>query len=289
MNKPKQDHIYFFWSASIIICMLLALFALLFASCAKPSSEPETTPNPDIIEPANPDEPIDGDAQVPDTTSETPVPGVVDTDPPASGAVLAETEDMGQEYLDKFHFFGDSTTNGMITYAKDIVSSSNVWTPASGTLTLNRWNIDFLKSHADGTELSVVDTFAAVKPEYLLITLGSNGVSFMDEDSFVTSYTEMVEAIQKASPDTKIILNSIYPTCSDYEHKDSISLERIRAANGWIEKIAEDLDLRFLNSYEALAGEDGYLPKALSNGDGIHLNSEGFNKIFNYIRTHGYV
>lgn len=290
MKKTKSDGVYFFWSAAILLCMLLAIFALIFTSCAKSNGKPITSPSPDVSTPGE----QDPDVLPPSTNDDNPTPPETDSpdtppqDPVTTGARLAVTEDMGQEYIDKFHFFGDSTTNGMITYAKDSVSSSQVWTPASGTLTLNRWSIDALKSHVDGTELPMADTFAALKPEYLLITLGANGISFMDETAFVTDYTNMVKAIQAASPDTKIILNSIYPTCSDYEYKDSISLEKILAANGWIEKIAGDLSVRFLNSYETLAGADGYLPKELSNGDGIHLNTDGFNKIFNYIRTHGW-
>ncbi len=291
MKKTKSDGVYFFWSAAILLCMLLAVFALIFTSCAKSNGKPIQSPPTDVEDPSNPSE-QDPAVLPPDITGDggsQPETNAPETQTPVTdGARLAQTEDMGQEYIDKFHFFGDSTTNGMVTYAKDTVSSSQVWTPASGTLTLNRWSIDALKSHVDDTERSMADTFAAVKPEYLLITLGANGVSFMDETSFVTEYTNMVKAIAAASPDTKIILNSIYPTCSDYEYKDSISLEKILAANGWIEKMAGDLGVRFLNSYEALAGADGYLPKELSNGDGIHLNTDGFNKVFNYIRTHGW-
>ena len=61
------------------------------------------------------------------------------------------------------------------------------------------------------------------KPEYLVITLGVNGISFMDEEWFIRDYTSLVQLVQAASPDTKIILNSIYPVADSYKYqKDTL-------------------------------------------------------------------
>ena len=43
----------------------------------------------------------------------------------------------------------------------------------------------------------------------------------MDEDSFKTEYTALIERIKSVSPDTKIICNSIYPVEAMYEAKDN--------------------------------------------------------------------
>lgn len=277
MNKAKNDSGYFFWSAAIIICSILALFSLMFASCSKSAADP--SPSADTTEPATSGDPAQsGDPQ------ENASPDA--SEPGATATRLAETEDMGQEYIDKFYFLGDSTTNGLYEY--DVIPGARVWTPASGTLTLNLWSTATVVMHDDGTELSISDAAAKYTPEYLVITLGVNGVSFLTEEAFKTEYTNLVAAIQTASPNTRIILNSIYPTCSDYKHKDSISLEKITTANGWIESVAESCGVHYLNSCESLAGEDGYLPVELSNGDGIHLNTDGYNKVIDYVRTHGW-
>jgi lysophospholipase L1-like esterase len=277
MNKEKNDSGYIFWSAAIIICSVLAVFSLMFASCSKGAAEP--SPSQDAAETDASGEPAQsGDPQ------QSASPDV--SEPVTAATRLAETEDMGQEYIDKFTFLGDSTTNGL--YAYNVIPGARVWTPASGTLTLNLWSTATVVMHDDGTELSIADAVAAHTPEYMVITLGVNGVSFLTEEAFKTEYTNLVKAIQTASPNTKIILNSIYPTCSDYKYKDEISLEKINAANGWIEEIAGDCGVHFIYSYEAVAGEDGYLPADLSNGDGIHLNTDGYNKVIDYIRTHGW-
>ena len=55
-----------------------------------------------------------------------------------------------------------------------------------------------------------------------------------------------------------------------------------------IEQLAENTGTRFLNTFEALVGADGYLPESYHNGDGIHMNTTGFNIILDYIKTHEY-
>ena len=55
-----------------------------------------------------------------------------------------------------------------------------------------------------------------------------------------------------------------------------------------VERIAGDTGCRFLNSFEAVVGEDGNLPLSSQNGDGLHLTGEAFGIVMNYIRTHAY-
>ncbi|MCD7767802.1 MAG: GDSL-type esterase/lipase family protein [Oscillospiraceae bacterium] len=186
---------------------------------------------------------------------------------------------------------GDSTTYGIGYYYEqgytELCPSSQVWTPASGTLTLSQYNIATIVYPETGEELTITEAVTQAEPEYLYnITLGVNGVSFMDEEWFKRDYSALVESIRAASPDTEIVLNSIYPVAASYAHQDEISNEKIRAANGWIEQVATDTGCRFLYSYEVVVDESGNLPEERQNGDGIHLNGEAFTEVMYYIRTH---
>ena len=120
------------------------------------------------------------------------------------------------------------------------------------------------------------------------MTLGVNGVSFMDEQWFIDEYTALINSVKEVSPNTKIILNSIYPVASSYQHIGSISNEKIAAANSWIKKIADQNGCKYLNTYEVLVSEQGTLPESSHNGDGIHLSGETFGIVMQYIRTHAY-
>ena len=289
--KENKNLLYLLWSVAIVLCLVLSLFALGFSACAKQegaekSSKPaksgftvESAPPTAAAETAAPAEETPA-VQTPAPT-ETPIP-----------TVLAETPDAGREYLDKFIFLGDSTTYGIGVYYgygyTELCPPSQVWTPSSGTLTLSYYNIATVVYPETKEEIPIADAMARGKPEYLLVTLGVNGISFMDEEWFIRDYTALVELIQEASPDTKIILNSIYPVAASYKYQKDINNEKIRAANGWIQRIAEATGTRYLNSYECLVGDDGNLPESNQNGDGLHLTGESFTEVMKYIRTHAY-
>ncbi|MCD7786635.1 MAG: SGNH/GDSL hydrolase family protein [Oscillospiraceae bacterium] len=274
MKKRSKESIYMLWSGAIVFCVILAIFALIFSSCAKQESEESVVEN-QLLEIEH------------DNTPETAGP---DSTAEAVSVRLTETEDAGRDYLDRLVFLGDSTTYGIGYYYEqgytELCPSSQVWTPTSGTLTLSQYNIATIVYPETGEELTITEAVTQAEPEYLYITLGVNGVSFMDEEWFKRDYSALVESIRAASPDTKIVLNSIYPVAASYAHLDEISNEKIRAANGWIEQVATDTGCRFLYSYEAIVDESGNLPEERQNGDGIHLNGEAFTEVMYYIRTH---
>lgn len=277
MNKTRGDSSNIVWSALILVCVVLAVFTIMFASCAPgPSDDAGTSSSASPL----PDEPEDSGATTEPDTSVEP-----DNSPTPTATVLGETEDMGQEYLDKFVFLGDSTTYGLAYY--DVVNDNQVWTPKNGTLTLNRWSIDAIVYPDEDTEIPIVDAVTKKQPEYMMLTLGVNGVSFMDEEYFTTEYTALVQAIQAASPNTKIILNSVYPVGVNYATSTGITNPKIEAANLWIQTVAENTGVKFLNTASILKDENGYLKEGYHT-DNIHLSKDTFGLVINYIRTHGY-
>ena len=293
MKRNAKNSMFFVWTLAIFACLLLVLFALIFSSCGQGAGVPVTTDPPAQSEmPADDgkESPDSGTSAEPGSESEAPDEGVAATDTPASSVLLAETEDAGQEYIDKLTFLGDSTTYGLKYY--EVLSggknTTQVWTPASGTLTLFNYATATIVFPEDGQEISIVDAVTRKLPEYLVITLGVNGVSMMDEDWFKTDYTALVQSIQAASPDTKIICNSIYPVENDYEQIESINNPNIPQANEWIKAVAEATGCKYADSASVLKAEDGSLREDYGNGDGIHLNADGFNAVLNYLRTHAY-
>ena len=291
--KADKNQFYLLWAAGIVLCVILAVFALFFSACQK-TEKPEETDGL-AIETEKPAEKPDATAAPDETAAPTEPPATeppAPTEPPKSAVRLGETPDAGREYLDKFVFLGDSTTYGIGYYYDhgyaELCPPSQVWTPSSGTLTLAYYSVATVVYPPTGEEIPIADAAARAKPEIMMITLGVNGIAFMDEEWFIRDYTALVQSIREASPDTKIILNSIYPVAASYANLDQINNEKIDAANGWIEQIAENTGCRFLNSHEALVGADGWLPETSQNGDGLHLTGEAFTAVMQYIRTHAY-
>ncbi len=301
--KFKKSSMNTAWMAAIAVCVAISIFAVLFTSCTKyngpddlPSKKEEKIDKEE--EPNVPDNEPDGELTKPQIPVAQPgdEPGMDEPSEPQqpeySGVVLAQTEDAGREYLDKFVFLGDSTTYGIGYYYNqgytELCPPSQVWTPSSGTLALFNYSIATVVYPETGAEIPIAEAAAAGKPEYMLLTIGVNGVSIMDQEWFIRDYKALIELIKQASPDTKLILNSIYPVANSYPHIGDISNEKIRAANDWIKTIAEESGCRYLNTYEVLVGPDGALPESSHNGDGIHLSGESFEIVMDYIRTHAY-
>ena len=210
-----------------------------------------------------------------------------------SHAVLKETPDYGQNYINTIIFLGDSTISHMreagVLYEGE--STTQIWSDADGKLALDA-KIDKTELYLPASDRTVyvTDAAAELKPDYLLITVGlENGVRYCTEEQFKDYYTKLVSAIKEASPNTHIILNSIFPVSKKYERStQGISKDKIDTANSWIVEIAEDLDVKYLNSAEALKNSSGYLDSKYDSGDGLHLNTDGYAAFFEYVRTHGY-
>lgn len=286
-SKNNQNALYLVWAVAIVACLLVVLFSLLFASLTAGSGVDITTAPPSAEgEGPAPDGPS-APAQEGDTPASAAPGPEIDT---SSAALLGETEDAGQAYIDRLTFLGDSTTNGLKEYGalSGGTATTQVWTPASGTLTLYLWNAASIVYPETGAEMTIADAVETKKPEYLVITLGVNGVAELEEDAFKIYYTDIINSVKEASPSTRIICNSIYPVENDYEHIDQISNEKINTANGWILDVAEATGTRYAESCSVLKAADGSLREELGNGDGLHLNADGYNAVLEYLRTHAW-
>ncbi len=290
MNRKTREGFYTMWTLALLACLAACLAVLVYVSVVDgvPTAEAQSSPIPEGQQaegqPGEGQDPAAAEGQ--DASQATPAP----TESVPVSTTLAETEDLGQDYLDKIVFLGDSTTYGL--YAYGVLPHTQVWTPASGTLSLFNWSVETIDYYPPddpehSSQLSIADTIKARQPEYLVITLGLNGVSLLDESSFKSYYRDLILTAQQNSPDTKIICQSIYPVI-DSMTPDGIKNDRINSANQWIYDLAEETGVRYLNTREVLADSTGNLISDYNSGDGIHLMPTGLQAILKYVRTHGY-
>lgn len=241
-------------------------------SLSEPEPEPEPKPEPDRAA-----EPI-YDAH--------PELVKVDYDSPA---LLPKTDDMGQEYLDQFVFLCDSPTFwlkpfGLLSGGEE---TTQIWTGPEGTQTLAYQSTYAILDPYDQVERPIREVAQLHPPKAMIIALGINGIMFMDEEYFVSEYTDLLTDLQELCPDTTFILQSMYPITPAYKNWGAITNERITQGNSWILKIAEDHGCPYLDTFACLLGEDGNARPELMRGDGLHPNEEGLRIILDYIRTHG--
>ncbi len=328
MNTEKTDGLLYKSLALGIFVILGALIVLVSVSTARSGGsggdEPVDTPiyeaengdtsDPDGTEPADTDDAADSDASdttAPEPKDTTTAPSVTTpsqagpaVEPPSSNVtselaaflakypdtVLGVTPDAGQSYIDKIVFLGDSTTYGLRAYSmlNGGKKTTQVWTPKSGTLALYNTSFATIVYPETGEQITIREAVSRKKPEYLVVTLGVNGVSTMKEDYFKSEYRKTIQMIMEASPDTKIICQSMFPVARSYDMLGSINNEKIRAANKWIVEVAHELGVKYLDTYSVLCDSEGWLPESYHNGDGIHLHTVSFKIELDNIRTHAY-
>ena len=211
---------------------------------------------------------------------------------PDNSVVLGQSADMGQGYIDDIIFLGDSTTYHMIKRAvlTEGKQTQQVWSGALGTLTLdgNIHKTTIVYPETD-TEMTIAAAAALEKPKYMVITLGVNGVAYANETQFKAYYGKLITAIKAASPDTKIMLGSIFPVSEGYDQKGGkLCNANIDVANGWIKQIAAEHGCKYLDPASVLKNDSGAMIALYDSGDGIHMTADAYKAVLQYIRTHGY-
>lgn len=273
------------WSKITLLTALFTLLSLVLPACAK---EPvEQSPSIEVWT----------ETIIPKSTPDMSAAYIYESNPNltpvdySSDAILPPSKDMGQEYIDKMVFLCDSTLYGLKWYSllKDGGDTNQIWTGESGTLTLAYQSVVEIVYPDDGSMRTIREAIKLKKPEFLIITLGINGVSFMEEDYFIREYTDLVTDIQEISPETNIILQSIFPISPTYIYWGKITNDMVTQANSWILQIAEETGCPYLDTISVLLDDSGNVKEELTSGDGLHFSPEGLNIILNYIRTHGYI
>ncbi len=244
-------------------------------------STSDTEDIPADTQPTPPETDEGTDTEAPDT--EEPAPDI------PTPTIIEESEDMGQEYQDKIVFVVDATNVGLRSYGvlSDGKNTSQVWRTTGGTLTLTDVCSKKIIYPQSGVEMTIAEAAAKAKPEYMVIALGFEGINNISSENRAAEYTALINAIKAASPDTKIMLQSIYPIAARVKAK--VTNAKIDEVNNGVLSIARSNDVKYLDTCEILKDESGAMKEEYDNGGtGWNLNREGFEAVLKYIRTHAY-
>ncbi|MBQ8287881.1 MAG: SGNH/GDSL hydrolase family protein [Clostridia bacterium] len=195
-------------------------------------------------------------------------------------------------YLERVSFFGDSTTYGLIRYIAENdghlgkpvakLTRDQILEPPDGTFYLR--NLPTAKIRYQGRDLPLAEAFRQASPDILIMTVGINGLPTWTETEFLSYYRRLLDLIGTASPSTQIVLQSVYPTAKERDRKlVAFTVDKIDRLNGWIKDLAKERSLPYLDTASVLKGADGWLIPSYHNGDGMHLNTQGFNRVLTYI------
>ncbi len=200
----------------------------------------------------------------------------------AEAAVDAPEAEQG-DFIGALTFLGDSITAHMADRAD--VEPDQLWCAKERYLNLDA-KITYAKLVAPdtGNEETVAELAARLRPRYLVITLGIDyGVYYFrnDQATFAKCYEKLLDAVSAASPDTVILVQSIFPVSPLCR---SITNEMIDKANATLREICARRGLLYLDTQRVLRDEQGFLrAEYCSSADGIHLSAEGYRAVLDHI------
>ena len=202
-----------------------------------------------------------------------------------SAALLTETTDAGEAYLNDTLFLGDSNTVRL--YNNGLISLQQ-FCAKEGIGIQSAISEQLVTFKGTDQRYTMAEAVAMMKPRRVVITLGTND-NGMDVDTFINYYTQFVQSIQASYPYTDIIVNTVPPVPENHSNYPDTSQEKIDDFNMALLTMCENLGVKFLNSAEVLKDpSSGFgLSDYYIDGD-IHLKSSGLKAVLNYLTTHAY-
>jgi len=199
---------------------------------------------------------------------------------------------VNESILSTCTFFGDSTTYGLHRFNAQndgrhgknyyTLQDSQIWTPSDGTFYLG--NVVKASVALNGRSLLLGEACQTYRPQKLILTVGINGLTAWTKDTFLSCYQKLINTVTNASPGTEVYLQSVYPISPKAKEKlPNFSNEKITQLNLWIEELAVQNRLPYLNTASVLRDENGNLKDSYHNGDGLHLSTQGFNTMLRYV------
>jgi len=225
---------------------------------------------------------------------ETTRPQAVET-PPAvpnePGPALPETYDFSKPvplsnpvdttYFDDAVFIGDSRTEGLFlnTSLSNTTFFAHMGLMVDTVFTSPLFNVD-------GEKVPVIDALKATDFSKVYIMLGINETGWAYSSIFVQKYGDIVDAIREINPNALIYIQAIMPVSQEVSSTHSyVKNPKINEYNQLLQKLAEEKQVYYIDTANAVAGEDGSLPDDAAP-DGIHLARSYCQRWLDYLMTH---
>ena len=194
---------------------------------------------------------------------------------------LKETKNYGNDYFNKITIVGDS--NIMNMYLNGYLNGLRAWAiPCLHAESMHSIEINL---YGLGIKMKLLDAVEKYKPETMILNFGTFSTTWISEETFIEKSNAMIEQIKEKSPNTKIILISIYPIKKG-DNINKFKQDIINKYNFLILEMADKHKLKYLDVQEVLKGDDGYGKDEYFVDDKFHLTPLGHSIVKEYIKTH---
>ncbi len=191
-----------------------------------------------------------------------------------------------EDPLSRVIFFGDSTTAHLAV--RGGIPKNRVWSGAGSTVLFETVNqIQCVHLSAENRDLTLYDAVKLKKPSVLVITLGvSGGAGVMPKERFMATYRKMLSSVKAASPNTKILVQSILPLSDrSVKHYKHLTKASVTEANTWIKAVCREMGVPYLDTHAKLIDPNtGYLRPEYQNDEYMHLTKAAYAVVLRSVR-----
>ena len=194
---------------------------------------------------------------------------------------LKETENKGNDYFNRITMVGDSNTMNM--YLNGYLNGIRAWArPCLHASTMHSWEINL---YGLGIQMKLLEAVTTYQPEIMILNFGTFSTTWINEEEFLEKANLIISQIKEASPNTKLILSSIYPIRKG-TNINNFTQEKINRYNFLILEMAKNHNIKFLDIASVLKDETGYGNPIYFVEDNFHFTLLGHYTVKEYIKTH---
>lgn len=200
--------------------------------------------------------------------------------------VIAENDIEDRNYFRETLFIGDSNTEGLAAYnhisLQYVLGMTGM--PIQQVISNKcMWFVGYEEPVTIPTAVSML------KPRRIIINFGTNNAGGTETKDFIMYYNKALDAIEKAYPYADIIVASVIPVGKTRDYPN-ITMQDIDDFNIALAEMCRERGLKFLNTAEMYKDpENGFMKKEYIAKDGIHLTSEGYKALLEYVGSHKHV
>ena len=220
--------------------------------------------------------------------TEVPVERTLESDVTASDSRLLAVPANGRlstEYFRTALFIGDSLSQGFALYAptRDVATVC-----AYKSTSPNQVLQNFVGQRPDGSRIEMWDDIKVQSPSNIYVLYGTNALISQSDEAFLKYYSDLLDKLRERFAGVPIYVQSITPTTAEQGVKQPpLENGHIRLINNAIAKLAVSKGLYYVDLWEVMADENGYLRADLAGSDGLHLlDGSKYRPWLDYLAAH---
>lgn len=180
------------------------------------------------------------------------------------------------EFEKNIAFIGDSVCSGFSVFG--VLPSDQVFA-AKNASTATIYDYTFAYK---GGQYNLIKCVSLSKPKQVYLWMGINAINYTSKETYTSNMLSLCDKILNVSPQSKITILSMSPTASYHKWKAN---SKIVACNNYIACYLSQNrpEISYVNIYNILSDNNGYLLNVYDGGDGLHLKTPAYNRILSYL------